>query len=118
MQDLKIMVLELLTNTASGRTNPITSMYMAKRFQVRESLVRKVIAELIAAGHPIASVVRHPPGYFIPNTRGEAEECLQHLRSRTREIYLRSKNLEKALVTKFGSDQLSLGIELREIAAR
>ena len=49
---------------------------------IPEREVQSIVEELRAEGHPIASAVHSPFGYYIPATRAEAEECLAQLESR------------------------------------
>lgn len=95
-----------------GKNRAITAAMLADRTRIEERTVRKVVAHLIRKCVPIASSVGAPYGYFVPRTRSEASRCLDHLRSRVRETYLRGVWLQKGLQKKFGDPQLELGVEI------
>lgn len=97
-----------------GKNRAITAAMLADRSRIDERTVRKIVSQLIKKCVPIASSVGSPAGYFIPRTRSEADRCLDHIRSRVRETYLRGVWLQKGLQKKFGDSQLALGLELSD----
>lgn len=95
-----------------GQNKAITVEILSDRTRTSPRKVRKIVSDLACKGIPIASSIRKPYGIFIPRTRAEANECLGHLKSRIKSIYLHARGLEKGLQKKFGDSQLVLGLDL------
>jgi len=79
-----------------GRDRAIKSKELAQIINCDERKVRLIIRELIAEGLPIASSVQEPMGYFIVNTRQEAEQYALSIRSRLIEDAIRRKDFRRA----------------------
>jgi len=80
-----------------GKENAITGVRLAVRLGYHSDReVRLAIRELIANGVPVASSVKPPYGYFIINTREEAEEYLAALRRRLIQDALRRRDIKRA----------------------
>jgi len=69
-----------------GRARVICARELATKLNQSEVLIRQTIAEMRMEGQPIASSNRQPEGYYIPATLEEANECMEHLRSRVKKI--------------------------------
>jgi len=92
-----------------GRQNAITGKELASRLGERDDRrVRLVIRDLIAAGHPIASAVNKPYGYFIANSPDEVTEYMNVLRSRLVEDAYRRRDFKRATKALTNPGQLSL----------
>lgn len=85
-----------LLQNRKGRKRALTAKQLARLVGASERRVRENISELRRQGHPIASAVHPPYGFFVPETPEEAHECLGHLYSRIREIGQTAAPLEKA----------------------
>ena len=63
-----------------GRANAITGSSLARRFgEPDDRKIRAVIRELIHEGHPIASSVSEPMGYYLVANGDEAFEYIRTL---------------------------------------
>lgn len=107
-------------NDAARRGTRITAEALARRFGYKDDrAIRLAIRELIAQGHPIASSVRAPYGYWIVQSTCEAEECDRTLRSRAAENLGRLRDFRRAVAGRFGpATQLPLAMieqALREL---
>lgn len=109
---LKKEVADILYGFCLGRARSMTSRQLAERLNMNPTIVRAMIAELRMAGQPIASSNRHPESYYIPATLEEANECMEHLRSRVKKICMAAAGVDKGLRARFG-DQLRLGFEMK-----
>ena len=79
MIDLHKSVLQILQH---GRHRAITGKDIAHSLGFREDRqVRLAIRDLIAEGHPVASAVQPPMGYFLVESLAEAKEYQAGLRS-------------------------------------
>lgn len=79
-----------------GRTRAMTAGQIARRVGMNERYVRAIIAELRKGGHPIASAVNPPYGYYLPASIEEARECQAHLWSRVAEVAATAKAFDRA----------------------
>ena len=80
-----------------GRGNAIKGKVIASALGMNDDrAVRLVIRDLIALGYPIASATESPAGYFIVETRQEAEDYLTDMRGRLCEAAYRRRDFKKA----------------------
>lgn len=93
-----------------GREKAMTARQLARLIGTNEREIRAMIAELRRQGHPIASPVHPPYGFFVPANREEAEECQMHLYSRMREIGITARALEQAYGKHLPGRQLVLSL--------
>lgn len=85
----------LLTHV--GKTRAITGRELASIVGERDDRqVRLVIRELIGKGLPIASSTEAPQGYFVVDTRQEADDYAASIRSRLIENALRRRDFRRA----------------------
>lgn len=77
-----------------GRKNAMTAQSLARLTGLPEREVRQIISDLRDVGHPIASAVNPPRGYYIPKTIEEAKECQRHMHSRVRQIKKAAKPID------------------------
>lgn len=94
MKNLKSAVLHQLN---SGHANAIKGSLIAKRLGFKnDRAVRIAIRELISDGVPVASSVNPPYGYYIVETKQEAEEYLAVLKGRLVEDAYRRRDFKVA----------------------
>ena len=80
-----------------GRHRAIKGVGIAHRLgQSDDRQVRLIIRQLITLGYPIASAVTAPVGFFIVETKGEAQAYMQSLRSRLIEDALRRRDFGRS----------------------
>lgn len=78
------LLLDYLIRQAPGRARALTAAALAGTFQTTERVIRDAISRLRTQGCLVASSPTEPPGYYIPRSMAEAEECRRHLWSRVR----------------------------------
>jgi hypothetical protein len=95
-------ILEILENHR-GIGNSITGAHIAQRFGYSsDRKIRVAIQQLVADGKPIAASVSDPVGYYLVETREEAEAYAAVLRSRAIKILKRLHNFQRAIQNEFG----------------
>jgi hypothetical protein len=101
-RDLPARIMEMLSEH-KGIGNAITGLRIARRFGYRnDRKVRMVIQQLIAEGKPIAASVSEPVGYYLVQTRDEAEAYEAVLRSRATKTFERLRDFQRAINNEFG----------------
>ena len=94
MNELKFAVLKQLNK---GKSKAITGSLIANRLGMRnDRSIRLAIRELIRDGIPIASSVKPPLGFFIAETKEEAEDYMSVLKGRLIEDALRRRDIKRA----------------------
>lgn len=100
--DLPARVLEIL-QLCKGARNAITAITIARRLgYLNDRKVRIAIQQLVHDGYPIAASVSDPLGYYIVETREEAEAYSLVLRSRATQTFNRMHDFQRAIQNKFG----------------
>jgi len=101
-RDLPASIMEIL-GEHKGSCNAITGIRIARRLGYRnDRKVRVVIQRLIAEGKPIAASVSEPVGYYLVQTREEAEAYAAVLRSRATRTFERLHDFQRAIEQEFG----------------
>lgn len=101
-KDLPDRIMAILSEHR-GSGNAITGLRIAKRLGYRnDRKVRLVIQQLIAEGKPIAASVSEPVGYYLVQTRDEAEAYAAVLRSRATKTFERMRDFQRAIEVEFG----------------
>lgn len=97
-----------------GKSNAINARKLAQDLgHKNDRMVRRAILLLIERGHAIAaSTDKNGGGYFIAETKEEAEHYLNALASRARENYARHKFFAIASRAVFGIKNTQLELEL------
>lgn len=95
--ELKGKILILLLRH-EGKANAITAKELARIFDMKnDRKVRACIAELIEKdGIPVASLIDPPYGYYIIESRREAEDYMRTLRNRIKETCVRRAQFKRA----------------------
>lgn len=93
---MKGILKDYLEQKHRGHQNAITARELADYMEIPERKVRLIIRELIADGVPIASSTENMKGYFIIETRAEADTYAQSLRNRLIEDALRRRDFRRA----------------------
>lgn len=95
---LKQRVLDHFRLYGNGKSGACTSKRIAWEagFEGHEREVRHVIRELIFDGWPIASSVDERPGFFLIETKDEADYYIESLKSRIRQDALRLRDFKVA----------------------
>lgn len=78
-------LLQWLQKWAKGRERAAKAWELAQALGVSTRQVRAAVHDLRRAGHPIASAVEPPTGFYLPTTVEEADACSRHLWARVRE---------------------------------
>ena len=91
-QEMEKMLWEFL----EGSSKPIKTKVLAQRLRTSERMVRRLIRDLIAQGHLIASSMEPPYGYFIPKDEEEKRHYRNQLLSRIKHILGRLKDFDRA----------------------
>jgi len=102
---------ELIWDFLKGSSRPIKAKVLAERLETSERMIRRLIRDLIAQGHLIASTMEPPYGYFIPKTESQKRHYRNQLTSRIRNIVERLKDFDRAGAKKI--QQILLKIESR-----
>lgn len=92
----------------TGRPNAITSQELAHRLDTDERSIRLLIRDMIADGVPVASSNAKPMGFFIAETREEAEQYMGTLKSRLVEDAYRRRDFKRASTYLWPERQLNL----------
>lgn len=79
-------VLAWLKKWARGRERAVTAFELSQALGASSRKVRAAVHELRRRGHPVASAVEPPVGFYIPTSVEEADVCSRHLWARVREI--------------------------------
>ena len=109
-------VLDYIREHCRGRENAITAPDLTSKvtfrsgFHFSERMIREVISNLRKEGHPIASAVNEPAGYFWPVTEDEARQVIGHFYSRLKEISAIARGVEHGLQEMFPAGQMKLEI--------
>lgn len=99
----------VLGTLRAGRRNAITGQKIATLLGFKDDRhIRNVILELVKEGHPIATSVSPPAGFFIAETAKEVEDYRRDLRARLKKIALHSRNFRIAARSVRTPEQLSL----------
>jgi len=99
----KVAILRMLQR---GRARAIPGWEIAEHLgQSNDRKVRLIIRELIASGTPIASSVSDPAGFFIIETRDEAEAYHNVLTARIHEAAERQRDFSRAVEQLLGEGQ-------------
>ena len=99
-------LLSILITHCKGRVNAFTGKQLAYQLdQHDDRKIRLVIRELITEGHPIASSVSPPAGYYIVLERKEAEGYINVLKARINEDQNRLRDFQIA-VRKAGIEEI------------
>lgn len=92
----------VLDNIPHGHKNAVTSNSLAKKLQIPERKVRRIIQTLIEDySFPIGSSVDERPGYFKIVTEEDFDIAIKHLKPRAVKIFKRLRALEKLAANKF-----------------
>jgi archaellum biogenesis ATPase FlaH len=91
------LVLQTIKQKAIGRSKAITVSELSSITNITERKVRETVSELRKLKYPISSTVHKPYGYFIPANVEEAEETVNQLRHRIKEIKEAIKGYEEGL---------------------
>ena len=106
--DLKGAILHELNK---GRLHALPGRVLAQRFGFKDDRqIRLAIRELIAKGHPIASSVSPPMGFFIAGSKKEAQQYLSDLKGRLVEDAYRRRDFKIAARALLQPEQLSLNM--------
>ncbi len=85
-----------------GHRNAIKAMELARMLDMRDDRqIQLAIEALIADGIPVCSSCSIPMGYFLPETRQEAEDYKHQLRGRALGNYHRYRNFKRAFQSWF-----------------
>jgi len=88
---------QILSQLKPGKHNAIPGRVLANNLGFRDDrAVRLEIRELIRIGHPIASSVNPPYGYYMAATTEEIEEYLRVMRTRLVEDAYRRRDFKQA----------------------
>lgn len=93
-----------------GRKRALTAKQIGRLVGIGEREVRAIIADLRREGHPIASAVHPPYGFYLPADAEEARECQAHLYSRMRELGVTARALDAAFGAHLPGRQLVLSL--------
>ncbi len=89
----------VLQQLRPGRANAIPGSTLAQRLgQSDDREVRQEVMELIRQGYAIASSNKPPFGYYLIETRQEADEYMATLRSRVKEVCIRRAEFRLAVL--------------------
>ena len=92
----------VLATLKTGRRNAITGNDLAAALgHGDDRKIRLVIRELIMEGHPVASSVSEPMGFYICTSEHEAVAYIATLRARAEEDMARLRDFEEAAATRF-----------------
>ena len=91
---------KMLWEFISGSSQPVKAKILAQRLNTSMRMVRRLIRDLIAQGHLIASSMEAPYGYFVPKTEEEKRHYRNQLLSRIKHILGRLKDFDKATAEK------------------
>jgi hypothetical protein len=119
-RDLPALITAILEQH-KGSANAITGLRIAKQLGYRnDRQVRLVIQGLIADGRPIAASVSDPVGYYLVQTREEAEAYAAVLRSRAVKTFERMRDFQAAIKNEFGIplQPLLLPVDALEVIGR
>lgn len=100
---LPAAVLKIL-KTHVGRRNAIVGRDLATALGIGyrdDRKIRLAIRELIREGHPIASSVSEPMGFYMCSTEHEAVAYIATLRARAEEDLARLRDFEEAAATRW-----------------
>jgi len=101
-RDLPTEIMAILERH-KGIGNAITGIQIARRFgYCNDHKVRLAIQQLIADGKPIAASVSEPVGYYLVQTRAEAEAYEAVLHSRAIKTFERLRDFRRAIEETFG----------------
>ena len=97
-----------------GKSNAINARKLAHDIgHKNDRMVRRAILLLIERGHPIASSTdKNGGGYFLAETKEEAQHYLNALASRARENYARHRFFAIASRAVFGIENTQLKLEM------
>lgn len=100
--DLPARIMEIL-GEHKGAGSAVTGLRIAKRLGYQnDRKIRVVIQQLIGEGKPIAASVSEPVGYYLVQTREEAEAYAAVLRSRAVKTFERMRDFQRAIESEFG----------------
>jgi len=91
---------KMLWEFISGSSQPVKAEILAQRLSTSIRMVRRLIRDLIAQGHLIASSMEAPYGYFVPKDEEEKRHYRNQLLSRIKHILGRLKDFDKATAEK------------------
>lgn len=104
---------EVLYQLSHGKSKAVTGKLLAKRLgQKDDRTIRLAIRELIHDGVAVASSVGGPPGFYLIESREEAEEYMAALKSRLVEDALRRSDFKRASRHIRVPQQLSFRLEV------
>ena len=88
---------QILNQLKPGKHSAVPGRVLANRLGFKnDRAVRLEIRELIRTGHPIASSVNPPYGYYMAATTEEIEEYLRVMRTRLVEDAYRRRDFKNA----------------------
>jgi len=94
--DLKAQLKSILLRH-EGQAPAITGRELAKMFGLKDDRrVRLAIRDLIKDGLPVAANTESPAGYFVVNTRQEADRYAQSIRNRLIKDAIRRRDFRRA----------------------
>lgn len=97
-----------------GRANAVTGNSLARAFrETDDRKIRAVIRELIHEGHPIASAVSEPMGYYLVANGDEAFDYIRALGERIKEDESRLADFRAAVGDMKVPEQLNFMQEAR-----
>lgn len=100
---LKGRLIDIFYSSPRGLKNSITSNQLAKQLNLRSpENVRVAISELRQEGHLIASSIKNPKGYYLPQTIEEANACILILESRVNNINASIAGMKRGMDNEFG----------------
>ena len=91
---------KMLWELISGSSQPVKAGILAQRLSTSIRMVRRLIRDLIAQGHLIASSMEAPYGYFVPKDEEEKRHYRNQLLSRIKHILGRLKDFDRATAEK------------------
>ena len=103
---------EILRRLQRGKPNALPGRVLAQRLGFKDDRqIRIAIRNLIADGHPIASSVSPPMGFFIAETPKEATQYLSDLKGRLVEDAYRHRDFKIAARAVIQPEQIALDME-------
>ncbi len=88
---------KLLYLLKTGRDKARSGQWLANAFGLySDRSIRLIIRELIVDGHAIAAAVDPPAGYFLAETKEEAEEYMAVMKSRLVQDAYRRRDFKRA----------------------
>ena len=92
---MKNEILNILQTHAKGAEKAIKASHLAHELRLTEREVRLFIRELIREGHPVASSIRDPFGFYLAVTQEEKGRYVAQLKARIVAMFQRLHDFDR-----------------------